>query len=213
MQTVHCPVCGSDDVTKNSEQKSLTVPFGPTVNYSNIDFTCKSCGESGDFSYETDRNISQAIAESQRVSVDSMISQVSSSGITMSYIERALDLPQRTITRWKATGCSSGSLALLRIVRTYPWILGVAERGFDEGFAKRTLVTQAMGLIGDAVAAGTVGGVHTKIRVSGTQDAVHIDARMSISSKSGSGNIRVPAPLQTVQALIDSVNVKVAVGT
>ena len=61
-----------------------------------------------------------------------MLSHLSKIGYSMAAIERALELPQRTISRWKANKeLSSIGIALLRIIRTYPWILEVAEKKFD----------------------------------------------------------------------------------
>lgn len=56
-------------------------------------------------------------------------------GYSNASMERSLGLPARTLERWKNDRTivpSAAALALMRIVRTYPWILKVADAPFDE---------------------------------------------------------------------------------
>ncbi len=61
----------------------------------------------------------------------------------MAYVERALDLPARTVARWKSGEHSASALALLRVVATYPWMLEVAEHRFDLSVADAKVVMAA----------------------------------------------------------------------
>jgi hypothetical protein len=78
-----------------------------------------------------------------------MLEALATEGIKMSYLERALELPARTTTRWKSGEVSAATLALLRITRTYPWILEVADSHFDERVVKCRLVEEAAHVLDD----------------------------------------------------------------
>ena len=66
-------------------------------------------------------------------------------------MERALELPSRTIARWKGGEVSAATLALLRITRTFPWILEVADAHFDQSVANYRLVAEAGHVLQDAL--------------------------------------------------------------
>lgn len=70
----------------------------------------------------------------------------------MAYIERALRLPQRTLARWKTGECSAPAIALLRLVRTYPWLLAVADDSFNVLSARQTLIVEAGKALGEVIA-------------------------------------------------------------
>jgi hypothetical protein len=62
-------------------------------------------------------------------------------------MERALGLPARTLARWKneqTTSPSAAGVALMRIIRTFPWILEVADVQFDKTKARKVLLQAAM---------------------------------------------------------------------
>lgn len=144
MTRVQCPACGSDSVETVSIPESYTAPYGPNVNYCVVEHRCLTCDTQGDFLSANDAVIENAIKHSDEESIGRMLSALGERGYSMASIERAFRLPARTLFRWKAEkACSSAGLALLRVVRTYPWLVGVAESGFDPRIASRDLITAA----------------------------------------------------------------------
>lgn len=56
-------------------------------------------------------------------------------------IERSLDLPQRTLSRIRRTEHpSAATLALFRIIGTYPWVIDVAEEKFVSDEAQKIFI-------------------------------------------------------------------------
>lgn len=136
-----CPVCGSDQVEIKEANSTIQAPYGPNIAFEDNVSHCKSCGSDVDYSRAIDSSDKHALEKSLKVSIETMIESLAKEGFSLAYTERALDLPQRTISRWKKSGdLSSIGVALLRIVKTYPWILKVAENKFDPRFAIKSVV-------------------------------------------------------------------------
>ena len=180
-----CPVCGSDELKKTTHKHTLTVIYGNPSEYDEVIEKCLTCEESGDFSDVNDKTINQLIDVAKKQSVINMVEYLSNHNIKMSYMERSLELPARTVARWKAGDCSSAGLALLRIIRTYPWILEVADDRFDESVACSRLVEEAGHVIKHALKPHAK---QTQMKVFLGEESVDIHAKFefnnSFSSKS-----------------------------
>ena len=132
-KVVICPACGSDSIETIETEKTIKEPYGEPLRISINEYTCKVCGIQGDFLDNNDQIISTAIESAKKNSIYNIIEDLSQKKISMSAIERALDLPQRTLSKWK-NGLSSPSasgVTLMYAVRTYPWLLDVAQHKFD----------------------------------------------------------------------------------
>lgn len=144
MNKIYCPVCGSDDLKKEASKEVERVVFGPIFNYEKVIYTCNSCGEKGDFAQVNDAKFLEARKHSIDTSIKSVIETLSEENeISMAYFERAFELPMRTLTRWKGGDYSATAIALLRVVKTYPWITEVAAHKFEQHFSQKTLLNQA----------------------------------------------------------------------
>lgn len=150
---ITCPVCGSNEVKTTKRPRTLRVAFGPDAAFEEREDRCKTCGESGDFAGENDSRIDEALDISRRKSVPAILAALSETGIKNAYLERSLGLPTRTIARWKAGDYSASMLALLRMVRTFPWLLEVADENYESNVARRKVVEAAAGILSQAVAA------------------------------------------------------------
>lgn len=146
-----CPACGSDAVETKINKHSLPVVYGNPAVYEEVTEECQTCGESGDFSGANDELIEKALGIAKKQSVIDMLDNLAHKGIKMSYMERSLELPSRTIARWKGGELSAATLALLRIIRTFPWILEVAEARYDQSMAKYRVVEEAGRLLHEAL--------------------------------------------------------------
>jgi DNA-binding transcriptional regulator YiaG len=134
-----CPLCGSKNLEKSEKQSSGKITLGESFSFKEVYSKCFHCHEEFDLSYETDRNYKNAEKKAQKKFAENAIKELSEQNITMSFFERVFELPIRTLSRWKSGDFSFASLALLRIVETYPWIVEVAEHGFEESFSKMIL--------------------------------------------------------------------------
>ncbi len=140
-----CPVCGAEDFDITVNKNLIKAPYGPEVPIEEDVYVCRVCRNSIDYSRHFESKRSEALQQSNKESVETMLEFLSSKGHSWASIERSLDLPQRTISRWKSSAeLSSVGMALLRIIRTYPWILDVAERKFESGYANWMHINTAL---------------------------------------------------------------------
>lgn len=144
---VICPACGSKNVTKKEKQTSKQLTLGPEFSFSEIVYQCNDCKEEGDFNLENDSLYTSASKDAEKKAVSAMVQNINENGVSMAFFERAFELPIRTLTRWKTGDFSSASLALLRSVTTYPWLVEVAERKFNRNFANQVLLREAFNVL------------------------------------------------------------------
>lgn len=125
-----CVVCGLSNVNVSDVTRSYAAPFGPDVEYTNKIAACPDCGTNVDLS---DPDVfSNAVVESESKSIGMILDYIVSRGFTHAAIERALELPDRAVSNWKCKeAVSSSSMALLRILRAFPWVIDVADKNFD----------------------------------------------------------------------------------
>lgn len=141
----NCPVCDGNDFEIIEEVEEIDIPFSDDNQIKLIKLKCNECETITEYSKLFDEDYNKAIEKYKKISVENMLESLSNKGYNLAAIERALELPQRTISRWKNTGeLSSTGLALLRIISTYPWILNVAQNKFDPIYAKSTFIHNAV---------------------------------------------------------------------
>lgn len=124
---VKCPVCESEELTAKSETRTVQIPYAMPVPYKSTYFVCATCGE------ESSADEEEKAAATKRAitqSVNAMLDDLNARGISTAYLERALRIPQRTAARWKEGEVSAAAVALLRIIRTCPYLLQVADANF-----------------------------------------------------------------------------------
>jgi hypothetical protein len=143
MSNIQCPSCGSTDVTSKQVPGSMPMPYGPDATFVETLHTCNVCGVSADFTGGNDAIVKQALERSASVSAAAILEDLAEAGITQAHFERALRLPARTAARWKDGGVSAAPLALLRLVRTYPWLLDIADANFEPTEAARAVLRAA----------------------------------------------------------------------
>lgn len=126
-----CPFCDSNEVEKIEIKESFPIPFCGDVVIPHPTFRCHSCGEEGDFDHSLDKDLTVSIDIANNESAAKLMDELSRDGITMTYFEKALRLPFRTTARWRKGKISHSSLALLRIIRSSPSLLEVADNNFS----------------------------------------------------------------------------------
>jgi hypothetical protein len=136
MNTI-CPYCDSTNVEKVMVDEIVKVPFCDDIVISHPTFRCNTCEEDGDFDNSLDKELTKAIYKANSMSASKLMEELSQHGITMTYFEKALRLPFRTTARWKLGKISHSALALLRLIRSSPRLLEVADDNYSpESIAK-----------------------------------------------------------------------------
>lgn len=141
-----CPACGSTAVELSKKTKVISEPYGEPLEVAIDEYTCSACGMQGDFEGNSDEIVEKTLEQAKHNAVYSIIEYFNRNDISMSAFERALDLPQRTLTKWKngLSNPSATGFALMNIVRTYPWILEVAQSKYDPVIAKKVYISSAL---------------------------------------------------------------------
>ena len=134
-----CNICGSDQVDTVKNPVSISIPLGEDAVYEQVITVCKTCGEEIDITDEGNRN--KAISTSEKKALEAIIQFIVDQGYSLANIERVLNLPQGTISKWKNDHkLNPTGLALLRFIRIFPWLLSVAEKNYDISFLQQTLI-------------------------------------------------------------------------
>lgn len=126
-----CPFCDSKDVVKIEVSEKFPIPFGNDAVITHNIFKCNDCEEEGDFNNTIGRELEREINKANLASAPMILDDLSSMGIAMTYLEKALRLPFRTTARWKKGKISHSALALLRMIRFSPALLYVADENFS----------------------------------------------------------------------------------
>jgi len=143
-----CPVCGAKDLIQNKEIQILHEPYGGQTQIEISNYRCSVCGSEGDFFNENEEIILSNSEKLKELSIKNILEDFNNNKISMSAIERALSLPQRTLTKWKngVSKPSAAGLALIKYLRTFPWLLDVAENNFDYNSSQKIFLNSAMQL-------------------------------------------------------------------
>lgn len=141
-----CPVCGGDTLIRSEIEETIKEPFGGEKTVMLAEYTCEACGSTGDFFNENEAALENALSVLKRDAIANILEDFTQNKISLSSIERALELPQRTLTKWKskAANPSSTGIALLKFLRVFPWLLDVAENKFDYVLSQKIHMSVAL---------------------------------------------------------------------
>lgn len=142
-----CPLCGHDQINHEIRTETVSDNYSGSVNISLTYDSCQQCGTDGDFGKQNDRLIREALDELKAESVKDILEGFSHDNINFAGMERALELPQRTLAKWK-NGTSSPTAAgvtLLKFLRLFPWLVDVADYNFDFDNGQRIHIQDAVG--------------------------------------------------------------------
>ncbi len=127
-----CPVCGSEDLEQEKKETTVCVPYGTDRKLSETTYKCAECKTTFNDDSSLDVAIKSALESARKDSVKNILNYFSENRMNFAGMERALDLPQRTISRWKTEGAvDAPALALLRMIRTFPWLIEVADNKYE----------------------------------------------------------------------------------
>jgi hypothetical protein len=142
-----CPVCGGSHVRIEQEDRLISEPYGGQKTIKLQVCTCLDCGADGDFFNQNDTSIIAAQNYLKANAVSQIVNHLNANGYSSAAMEKAFGLPARTIAKWKreSDSCPSASaVALLRIVRTFPWLISVADAKYDHAIAQQIFLTEAI---------------------------------------------------------------------
>ena len=81
-----------------------------------------------------------------------VLTELNDLGLTSASMERALGLPARTLARWKnesSLNPSTAALALMKIIRTFPWTLAFVEQRYEKRCTQSMVLQIAFSSVGD----------------------------------------------------------------
>lgn len=141
-----CPVCGSPGIKDEQKTIVLEEPFGGQAIVDTHENVCPICGARGDLFDQNEEVIDNTYKALKQKSIENILNDFTEHKISMSGIERALGLPQRTLSKWKNGNAapSATGLALMRFVRLFPWMLVVAEEKYDFNEAQKIHIQDAV---------------------------------------------------------------------
>lgn len=141
-----CPVCGSPNLTSKVENVNLYENFGGQLAIEKKFYVCSDCGTEGDFFGDNEEVEERALQVLKDNVTDSILESFAATRVSFAAIERALDLPQRTLTKWKnhATSPTATGIALLKYLKLFPWLLEVAENNFEYSVSQKIFMSNAL---------------------------------------------------------------------
>lgn len=154
--TISCPICGAEELTKKVRERKIPIEFGRDIKINETIYSCSECEMEGDFFNENDRKIEAALVESKKETSVMILDDLSTQNISMAYFERAMSLPTRTLNRWKMGKVSAPAFALMKTVKTFPWVLDVAAKRFDHAYAMDRMLEAAADEIGRRMNANNI---------------------------------------------------------
>lgn len=133
MEIKICPICEMGELEKKEENEKINDLFAGEYVITRTYYVCPVCGEESDFFDENDLNLQNKEKEIRKISITNIINKLSSKGHSLASIERMLELPQRSLTKWKNnhSEASASAVTLLKYVATFPWLLEVADKNFN----------------------------------------------------------------------------------
>lgn len=137
-----CRLCEYKLELKKVNQEG-TLPSGDKFYFEDKIYHCNNCGFEQSHQFEN-KNYITSKKNAIQTAIKSIVGNLQKKFQNLLYIERTLDLPRRTLSRWKHSGeGSASSLLLLKMLDTFPFLIEVAENKFDPNFAEKALIEAA----------------------------------------------------------------------
>ncbi|MCK5760394.1 MAG: hypothetical protein KAH33_03815 [Candidatus Delongbacteria bacterium] len=131
-EVIKCNYCGNSNFNKRKEKQTEFEPYGEIIEFKEDIWVCKKCGDELNYTLNYTDGYEKAQKKSEVSSIKNMLAYLTKGRIKLKDIEDSLGLPVRTLSRWKSKlNYSKVGLTLLRVVRSYPWIILVAARRFE----------------------------------------------------------------------------------
>ena len=145
MSELICPVCGSKNLVRSTYQESVQENLGGSLIIEKVLYHCQDCDSEGDFFGENDKVVEETLISLKDDLIVSVLDEFIANKVSLSSIERALDLPQRTLTKWKnkISSPTATGVALFKYLKLFPWMLDVAEEKYGYDSAQKIFMNAA----------------------------------------------------------------------
>lgn len=146
-----CECCGSSNVTIRESSRMYPIPFANHIEYKNLVIHCNDCGE--DVELDAAQSVDEFLSEKNPIylneiqkSIKVILDEMEQKGYSQSRIERAFDIPKRTVSKWynHVNMPSAGALSLLRLIMNFPWLINIAENNYDRKIAHKIALGNAI---------------------------------------------------------------------
>jgi hypothetical protein len=141
-------VCESDDTSLISKDEAMFLPVVGASQFRATYIQCANCGFEGSTDSKNDKSVETMLARVREQTAKTVFFELHSFGVSLAAFERAFGLASRTTNRWKTGEYSASSLALLRSVHRFPWLIKVADSGFDLNYSRATILSEAAKTLG-----------------------------------------------------------------
>ena len=157
---ITCPICGSNDLEDIKETKILQSQYNFNIEVLLTYFKCKICGEIGDFSNKNDSIIENGLEILRKETINYIIQSFEKNNISLASIERSLELPQRTLTKWKnnISNPTAAGYSLMKLIDAFPWILYAADNKYEKIFCKHLITQVAYTILAEEAISSKGGG-------------------------------------------------------
>lgn len=148
-----CPICGSDKLEYITTKETIRGDMSKELIADGKIVKCIECGSEGDFFDENEVAIEKALAGLNEIYINETLDYFNKNNISFAGIERAVGLPQRTLTKWKngiSTPTAAG-IALLKYLRIFPWLIDVAEHKFDYDISQKIFLGMAFNVFMNSI--------------------------------------------------------------
>lgn len=181
-----CPACGSEDVQVLTKNRLIKESFGIQSEIAFVENICNTCGTVGDFQDLNEKIEIEAIAKLKSDVAVWILDSFQEQKLNLSSIERALELPQRTLAKWKnrSTNPSATGVSLLKFIKLFPWLLEVGDQKFDPIAADRIMIKNASDRFFNKVTTSQDLNIETGVQISGNNLRVYVDLFMNAKSDS-----------------------------
>ena len=134
-----CPACSSSNLKRGTVKNRFTDNFGGSIEFDIIEYTCEDCESTGDFFKENDELLAKKAQELNEKAVLTILEYFANNHVSFASIERVLGLSQRTLTKWRneVSAPTSAGIALMKFLKTFPWLLDVADAKFEYSAAQK----------------------------------------------------------------------------
>jgi len=140
-----CPICGSEKLEFTTIKEIFHGDMDKKFEIDKKKVKCMECDSEGDFFNENEDGMNNALSKLSETYINEALDYFNDKKISYAGIERAVGLPQRTLTKWKneiSTPTAAG-IALLKYLRTFPWLIEVAEHKFNYDISQKIFLEVA----------------------------------------------------------------------
>jgi len=131
-----CPVCTMGEL--HQEKKVLTISKYGLSESREVEVSyCPVCGAES-YLHEEDESVRRDMVKRlEQRNVRILLEKMAQGKTSFASLERALSLPQRTLSKWKqgATKPSEAGIVLVNLLTLMPWLSQVVDNGYDPKIA------------------------------------------------------------------------------